>query len=526
VMLDNDLRQVVRTLNQRGNGIKAIAKTLGISRNTVRRILRTSTESHSAGPYVPDAAMGAPRLELIVRLLFKECQGSALIIAERLAKDYQIAMGYSTLTRYLRALGLRQPRRGRSVHPEIITGPGVEMQFDTSPIRVPLGRETVLLYLANLICGFSRHRYAEFFPRWSRFHAKVFLVRALRSLGGVPEKMSIDNGREIVILGSGESAVIASEMERFAAQIGFTFVPVEAGHKDRQGKIEKAHQYVQTNFLKKYRASNLTDLNAKLATWCRDVFHNQVRGQTFAPADRWEEECAHLKPLPLHIPEPSVTMKARVDDRGRVWRHASSYRVPDRFVLKWLTIRETGGEIIVMDGREEVCRHARIPECERRHSPLAGHREQKTKRVPRGRPSAEEIHLKSLGPEVSRYLEALECRPIRTSYARLRRLYRFSCEYPSEIFLSTMADALVRRAFDLNLLEQVLEEKMGHRIRVASLADHPELEARPAYRKGQVTPHRLQPEPSEEPAGSGEGDNNLGVEAVDLASDRDEEEPS
>jgi len=523
-MLDNDLRKAVRTLKKQGLGINATVKVLKISRNAVRRILREVEEPQPAGPYVPDAAVETPRLELIVRLLFKECQGSALAMADRLAKEHQISMGYSTLTRYLRALGLRQPRRGRCAHPEIITGPGVEMQFDTSPIRVQLGRETVLLYLANLICGFSRHRYAEFFPRWSRFYAKVFLVRALLALGGVPEKMSIDNGREIVILGSGANGVIASEMERFAVQIGFKFVPVEAGHKDRQGKIEKAHQFVQTYFLKRYRASNLADLNAQLATWCRKVFHRPVRKQTFAPADRWEEELAHLKPLPLHIPEPSFTLKARVDDKGRVWRHSSSYRVPDRFVLKWLTIRETGDEIIVLDGREEVCRHARIPECERRHSPLKGHREQKTKRVPRSRPSAEEIHLRSLGPEISRYLDALECRPIRASYARLRRLYRFSCEYPSEIFLPTMADALVRRAFDLSLLEDVLEKKMGHRIRVASLGDHPELEARPAYRKGQVTPHRLQPEPPEDQPGSGDGDDDSAVGVVGSASD--EEEPS
>lgn len=148
-----------------------------------------------------------------------------------------------------------------------------------------------------------------------------------------------------------------------------------------------------------------------------------------------------------------------------------------------------------LDGQSEVCRHRRIPECERKHSPLPGERTTKTKRAPARKASAEEVHLRSLGPEVAGYLDALHSRPVRYSYARLRRLYRLACEYPREIFVPTIAHALARRAFDLNQLERVLEEKMGHRIRTASLGEG-SLEERPAYRQGQVTPHQLRSEPA------------------------------
>jgi hypothetical protein len=273
-------------------------------------------------------------------------------------------------------------------------------------------------------------------------------------------------------------------------------VAIELEHKDRQGKVEKAHQFGQTNFLVNRPARDLADLNAQARQWCEKIFHRRVRGQTFAPADRWEEELAHLQPVPVHIPESSMTWRRKADDRARVWLHGSSYRVPDRYVLRWLIVRETGDEVIVFDGRNEVCRHPRTPECERKHSPLKGHPDQKTKRAPQGRLSAEEVALRSFGADVSRYLEALESRPIRYSYARLRRLYNLSRAYPREIFVTTMAEALVRRAFDLNVVEEALELKMKHRIEDACLTHDPELEARPAYRKGQVTPHRLQPDPS------------------------------
>ncbi|MBI3682709.1 MAG: transposase [Acidobacteria bacterium] len=529
-MLSKELQETVRTLSQRGMGVRAISRALVVSRNSVRSLLRASASTLPAPSGTPPAEQPRQsRLELLVRYLFKECAGSALRIQECLQKDYTLEIGYSTLTRFVRVLGLRPRHRGNRAHPEILTGPGEEMQLDTSPIWVKLGSVRVKLYLANLICGFSRHRHAEWFPRWRRFHVKVFLVRALRALGGVCKVVQIDNGREIVILGSGVDAVVAMEMERFASRLGFRFAAVEAGDKDRQGKVEKAHQFVQQNFLKGRRFRDLADLNRQTAEWCQQIFARKVRGQSFAPADRWEQENAHLQALPVFITEPSQFWKRRVDDRGRISLHHSTYRVPDRFVLQWLTVQETADEIVVLSGREEICRHMRFPECDRKHSPLPGYRENRSKRAPAGKRSPEEVHLRTLGPEVSLYLDALEARPLRNCYARLRRLYRFSCEYPAEIFLPTLHLALARRAFDLNRLEAVLEEKMGERIRDACLPPAPQLEARAAYRRGQVTPHRLRPLPesSEETPGvkqSFESPARLPGESARPARRREEEE--
>lgn len=494
--LDPDIQAAARTLNRQGKSIRAVARALHVSRNAVRNALRGKTTSQPADPQPPEIATEHPRLEIFVRLLFKECDGLAQRIQECLEEQHGIKMGYSTLTRYLRTLGLRQPRRGRKVSGEIITGPGVEGQLDTSPVHVRLGRERIKLYMAHLILGFSRHRYLEFFARWSRFHAMVFIAHALLWFKGLPRRMGIDNGREIIIIGSGVNGVVALEMERFAQRLGFEFVAIELEHKDRQGKVEKAHQFGQSNFLKNRPAPNLADLNAQARRWCEKVFHKRVRGQNFAPADRWEEELAHLLPIPVHVPEPSITRLRRADDRARVWLHGSSYRVPDRYVLRrGLAVRETGDEVVVFDGRTEICRHPRTPECERKHSPLAGYPDRKPKRAPQGRFSAEEVHLRSFGPDVVQYLDALECRPIRYSYARLRRLYNLSRAYPREIFIETLKKAATCRAFDLNVVEESLELRMAHRIHDACLTNDPELEARPAYRKGQVTPHRLQPDP-------------------------------
>ncbi len=494
-MYTTDERRAVRALHEKGMKVRAIAKALKMARNTVRDIIRDGDPEPPPQPMVPAVITKNPGLETTIRLLFKRCEGSAIRVHECLAKEHNVRTSYSTVTRCIRKLRLRQRRRGQEAHVVIVTGPGVEMQHDTSPMTVKLGGARVKLHLASLVCGYSRYRYYEFFARWQRFHVKVFLVRGLRFFGGATEWVQIDNARLIVIIGAGPDGEISPEMERFATRLNFKFVAVKAGHKDRQGKVEKAHQFVQQNFMKGRRFRDLADLNRQLHDWCRELFHKRVKHQTFAPADRWDEELAHMRSLPPFTPDPSRTLSKKVDDYARVWLNSSSYKVPDSLAYRWLTVRETGDEVIVIDGSREVCRHPRYPECERKHARLPGERTTRSRRAPAKKPSAEEIHLRNIDAAVGRYLDALSSRPVRYSYHRLRRLYRLAGAYPKEIFVSMIGEAFARRAFDLNQLERALERKMGHRIHVA-LTGGGHLDERPAYRKGQVTPHRLVSQPA------------------------------
>ena len=170
----------------------------------------------------------------------------------------------------------------------------------------------------------------EFVPRWQRFHLKIFLVRGFQFLGGVCVRVISDNTRVLVILGAGKNGTVAREMEMFAQDFGFRWHLIEAGHKDRNGKVEKAHQYVQTNFLPNRTFHNLEDLNQKLIEWQVKIFHRKVGKLGFTPADRWPEERAHLGPLPLYIPEYSRTQSLKVDEYGWIWLSSSKYSAPDR----------------------------------------------------------------------------------------------------------------------------------------------------------------------------------------------------
>lgn len=506
-MLKSDERRAIFTLKKRGLSNREISAAMGIHRDTVAAVLESGSVELEVRQGLPiEALQENPQLELFVRDLYRRCDGYVTRVVECLESEHQIVVPYSTMARYVNSLQLRPEKQKPGPSREIITGPGQEMQHDTSPITVRLGKELVPLDLADLIFCFSRNRYVEFFPKWERFHTKVFFTHALPFLGGTCKICIVDNGRVIVIIGAGPDGIVSGDMERFAKSFGFEWYAIFPGHKDRNGKVEKSHQFVQTNFLPGRTFRDLADLNEQLADWREKVFRRPVVGQNFAPIDRWPEEQAHLRELPAYIPVISQTWSGKqVDDYGWVRLDHSKYSAPDRYVRRLVTVRKTFEEVIVLDRSQELCRHPRYPEHVRSQSRLPGHQAAKTRRAPRRGPSVEERHLRSLGPEVVRYLDDLAARRIRYSYARLRRLYRFACDYPADIFLPTIKDAHQRRAFDLTQLERVLEEKMGYRILESRLVSDADLETRPAYRLGQVTPHRLREPPVSvppEPSGS------------------------
>jgi hypothetical protein len=103
---------------------------LKLSRNTVRRILRAPD---------PSAAEAAPcdaQTRALLERLFERAGGNVVRVRELLAQEHGQQLSYSTLTRWVRAAGLRTPpQRSGEYHFE----PGEEMQHDTSPHRVLIG---------------------------------------------------------------------------------------------------------------------------------------------------------------------------------------------------------------------------------------------------------------------------------------------------------------------------------------------------------------------------------------------------
>jgi transposase len=211
-----ETRNAVRTLQAQGRTLREISRLLKLSRNTVRRILRhTDAAAQEAGPF--DAAT-RDRLEST----FERVGGNAVRIQEILADEHGLMLPYSTLTRWVRQAGLRTPPQRAG---EYRFEPAEEMQHDTSPHQVSVGAKTVKAQCASLVLAYSRRIFARYYPRFTRFEGKHFLLEAARFMDGVCPLCIIDNTSVIIARGSGPDAVMAAEMAAFASALGSAPTP-------------------------------------------------------------------------------------------------------------------------------------------------------------------------------------------------------------------------------------------------------------------------------------------------------------
>ena len=184
-----------------------------MSRNTVRRILREPTGDAGGEPPCDEATL------IRLKAAFARARGNVVRVRELFA-DEGVEVPYSTLTRWVRDADLRGPPRRAG---EYDFAPGQEMQHDTSPHRVtfgPLGGQAgkpVTLQCAGLVLAYSRRLFIQYYPRFTRFEARAFLLEAARVLAGVCPVCIIDHTTVLLAAGAGADADIAPEIAAFVA---------------------------------------------------------------------------------------------------------------------------------------------------------------------------------------------------------------------------------------------------------------------------------------------------------------------
>ena len=226
-MTPTEIRNAVCALQAQGHSLREISRILALSRNTVRRILRAPAGNVAETPPCDEATLGR------LKAAFARARGNVVRVRELLADD-GLEVSYSTLTRWVREAGLREPPRRAGEYSFV---PGQEMQHDTSPHRVTFASadKPVSVQCAGLVLAYSRRLFIQYYPRFTRFEAKTFLLEAARFMAGVCPVCVIDNTSVLLAAGAGADAVVAPEMAAFARTLGFRFRAHRVGKPGTQG---------------------------------------------------------------------------------------------------------------------------------------------------------------------------------------------------------------------------------------------------------------------------------------------------
>jgi len=433
-------------LQAQGHRLREISRLLGLSRNTVRRILRAP-----AGPAARAAGLDQA-MQQRLQEVYARARGNAVRMGQILAEEHGLQLPYSTLTRWVRDAELRQPpKRSGEYH----FAPGQEMQHDTSPHRVELAAKPITAQCAGLTLAYSRRLFIQYYPRFTRFECKHFLLQAAQFMAGTCPRCVIDNTSVVLAGGAGVDAVIAPEMAAFARGLGFQFMAHRVNDPDRKGRIERPFAWVEGNFLPGRRFASFDDLNAQARRWCEEVANAKPKRALGMSAEAaYVMEVSHLTDLPALLPAVYEVFDRVVDLYGFVSVDTNRYSVPERLVGKTVTVYKHYASIEIHYRRTPLASHPRLIGLRDARHTLPGHHT-----VPQRAPRQPSLHAQLLRGEhaaLDAYVTALAAHLNGRGTRALNRLLQLKRSYPPLPFLAAVEQALKYGLFDLARLETLV----------------------------------------------------------------------
>ena len=179
----------IQVLERQGKGVRAIARITGLSRNTVRTVLRGEHDGHY-GPRPPRETKLDPFKPLLQARI--DAAGTIHLPATVLLREIRAAGyagGITQLKEFVRSI---RPVAPAAPVVRFETAPGYQLQIDFVVFR--RGASPLRAFTAEL--GYSRYAYVEFTDNERSETLVACLERALQFFGGVPEHVLVRQSQD------------------------------------------------------------------------------------------------------------------------------------------------------------------------------------------------------------------------------------------------------------------------------------------------------------------------------------------
>ncbi len=350
-----------------GRGIKQIARDLRLSRNTVRRVLRTEDlATEYVRSHQPRPRLG-PYLALLTHLL-EEDEARPRQERRRIQRLYDALRlaGYAgaddSVYRFVKRW--RQAKRSPSseVFIPLSFAPGEAYQFDWSHEHIELGGLPQIVKLAHLRLCHSRLFLVIAYPRETQEMVFDAHNRAFRFFGGVTRRGIYDNMKTAV------DAVLRGRERKFNRRFlqlcsHYLIEPVActpaAGWE--KGQVENQVNNVREWLFKpRPKFASLDELNAWLASQCVEIAKRRSH-PGFPERTVWEvyeDERSTLGPLATPF-DGYQEIDCRVSATCLIRFDRNRYSVPCRTAGRIVALRAYAERIVLFYEGERITEHVR-----------------------------------------------------------------------------------------------------------------------------------------------------------------------
>lgn len=360
-----------------GKSIKRLARETGLSRNTIRRALRSEAPPGYRRPSRPGVL--EPFKPEIHRLL-KDDPALPGVRVRELLEPLGCTAGKTVVDDYLREVRPLFAPPARTFQ-RTVYRPGEICQFDVWEPReeIPVGHgQTRQGWVVVACLGYSRAGAGVLVFSKQTDDLLAGIAGCLTRLGALPETLVWDRQAGIHARDGRPTEAFAA----FCGQLRVNWHFCEAADPQAKGAVERLQGYAETNFEPGRKFANELDFQDQLDAWFAKAntrMHRTIRAR---PIDRLTEEHRVMAPLPGVMPDTARRWTMRVPPDPHLRLDTNDYSLHPAFVGRRVEVCADQQQVtaVVLDTGEVACQHARVFARHRTITDLAHARALKTGR--------------------------------------------------------------------------------------------------------------------------------------------------
>jgi transposase len=353
-----DWAEIRRLHRAEGLPIKMIARTLGVSRNTVRAALSADRPPK----YVRKPAGSA--VDAFEPRIREQLQAvptmPATVIAERIGWDRGMTV-FKQRVAELRPAYLPPDPASRTTYE---AGELAQFDFWFPEVELPVGygqtRTAKRLPVMTCVSGYSRWSGGILIPSREAEDLYAGWWQLLSTqLQGVPKTLVWD-GEGAVGRWRARRPELTGHCQAFRGVLGASVYICKPADPEAKGMLERLHDYLERSFLPGRRFASPADFNTQLAGFFTKANARQMRVLGCTPGDRVEADRAAMLPLPPVPPEIGWRKTLRLPRDHYVRVDSNDYSVHPAVIGRRIEVHADLDRVWVTCEGAVVADHARV----------------------------------------------------------------------------------------------------------------------------------------------------------------------
>jgi transposase len=352
-----DWAEIRRLHRAEGLPIKTIARTLGVSRNTVRAAVASDGPPRYAR--APVGSVVDAFEDAIRQQLRSVPTMPATVIAERVGWTRGITV-FKARVAELRPAYLPPDPASRTSY---AAGDVAQCDLWFPPIELPVGfgqvRRPTQLPVLTMVTGYSRWLSAVLIP--SRGAEDLFAGwwRLIEALGAVPRTLVWD-GEGAIGRNRGGRIELTGDCQAFRGTLGAKVLVLRPREPEHKGVIERVHDYLERSFLPGRTFTGPDDFNTQLQGWLALVNARTRRALGCAPTERIGADRHAMLALPPVAPATGWRTSTRLARDHYVRLDSNDYSVHPGVIGRRIEVVADLDRVRVFADGKTVADHQRV----------------------------------------------------------------------------------------------------------------------------------------------------------------------